>query len=100
MKMVIPSFRSWYRMAQKSRRETGSTPLVGASRKRIRGVQLILTAMPQTAVDHDAAALTAVLADLQTKNLLPEVMLADTAFGSDENVQTAATRSEEDTSEL
>ena len=54
-------------------------------------VQLILTAMPQTAVDHDAAALTAVLADLQTKNLLPEVMLADTAFGSDENVQTAAT---------
>src|ERR1035441_5306101 len=37
MKMVIPSFSNWYRMAQKSRRETGSTPLVGSSRKRIRG---------------------------------------------------------------
>src|ERR1035441_7435777 len=37
MKMVIPSFSSWYRMAQKSRRETGSTPLVGSSRKRICG---------------------------------------------------------------
>ena len=37
MKMVMPSFSSWYRMAQKSRRETGSTPLVGSSRNRIRG---------------------------------------------------------------
>lgn len=53
-------------------------------------VQLILTAIPQTAADHDAPALTPVLADLQAKELLPEVMLADTAYGSDENVQAAA----------
>ena len=53
-------------------------------------VQLILTALPQTAADHDAAALEPVLADLKAKDLLPEAMLADTAFGSDENVQMAA----------
>lgn len=53
-------------------------------------VQLILTALPQTAADHDAAALAPVLADLKEKDLLPEVMLADTAYGSDENVQKAA----------
>jgi hypothetical protein len=54
-------------------------------------VQLILTAIPQTAADHDAPSLTPVLADLQAKDLLPEQMLADTAYGSDENVQAAAT---------
>ena len=53
-------------------------------------VQLILAALPQTAVEHDAAALTPVLADLQKKDLLPEQMLADTHYGSDENVQKAA----------
>jgi Transposase DDE domain len=53
-------------------------------------VQLILTALPQTAADHDANSLTPILADLQAKELLPEVMLADTAYGSDENVQAAA----------
>jgi Transposase DDE domain len=53
-------------------------------------VQLILTAIPQTAADHDALALTPVLADLKAKELLPDVMLADTAYGSDENVQEAA----------
>jgi Transposase DDE domain len=53
-------------------------------------VQLILSAIPQTAAEHDAMALAPVLADLQSKDLLPEVMLADTAYGSDENVQAAA----------
>ena len=53
-------------------------------------VQLILTVIPQTAVDNDANALTPVLADLEKKGLLPEAMLADTAYGSDENVQAAA----------
>jgi hypothetical protein len=53
-------------------------------------VQLILTALPQTAADHDAPSLTPVLADLQAKDLLPAQMLADTAYGSDENVQEAA----------
>ena len=53
-------------------------------------VQLILAALPQTAADHDAPALAPVLADLQAKDLLPEVLLADTHYGSDENVQAAA----------
>jgi hypothetical protein len=53
-------------------------------------VQLILAALPQTAADHDAPSLTPVLADLQAKEMLPEAMLADTTYGSDENVQAAA----------
>ena len=53
-------------------------------------VQLILTVIPQTAAEHDANSLTPVLADLKAKGLLPESMLTDTAYGSDENVQEAA----------
>src|SRR5271156_441829 len=53
-------------------------------------VQLIVAALPQTAVESDAKALVPVLEDLQTRQLLPEEMLADTAYGSDENVQQAA----------
>jgi len=53
-------------------------------------VQLIVSALPQTAADPDADALEPMLRDLQSKSLLPEAMQADTAYGSDENVQTAA----------
>ena len=53
-------------------------------------VQLILAAIPQTAADQDASSLAPVLADLKAKELLPKQMLADTAYGSDENVQEAA----------
>lgn len=53
-------------------------------------VQLIVSALPQTAVESDANALTPVLADLQKRDLLPEEMLADTSYGSDDNVQQAA----------
>lgn len=53
-------------------------------------VQLILSALPQTAADHDANSLTPVLANLKDNNLLPESLLADTIYGSDENVQAAA----------
>lgn len=53
-------------------------------------VQLIVSALPQTAADHDANSLTPVLEDLKKKDLLPDSMLADTAYGSDENVQAAA----------
>jgi len=53
-------------------------------------VQLILAALPQTAVESDPSALEPVLADLKAKELLPKELLADTAFGSDENVQKAA----------
>lgn len=53
-------------------------------------VQLIVSALPQTAVESDAHALLPVLADLQRRDKLPEEMLADTSYGSDENVQAAA----------
>jgi hypothetical protein len=53
-------------------------------------VQLIVAVLPQTASSPDAGALEKVLGDLEKKNLLPETMLADTAFGGDENVQMAA----------
>src|SRR5271156_3304610 len=57
-------------------------------------VQLITSVLPQTAAESDADALLPVLEHLQEQNCLPEEMLADTAFGGDENVQAAA-RSEE-----
>lgn len=53
-------------------------------------VQLIVSAIPQTAADHDANSLAPVLEDLKNNDLLPDSMLADTAYGSDENVQAAA----------
>ena len=53
-------------------------------------VQLIVSALPQTAVESDANALAPVLEDLQARDLLPEEMLADTSYGSDDNVQKAA----------
>jgi DDE family transposase len=53
-------------------------------------VQLIVSALPQTAVESDANALAPVLEDLQKRELLPEEMLADTSYGSDDNVQMAA----------
>jgi Transposase DDE domain len=53
-------------------------------------VQMITAALPQTAVESDAKAPTPMLEDLQTRQLLPEEMLADTAYGSDDNVQQAA----------
>ena len=54
-------------------------------------VQLILSALPQTACEVDGAALLPVLEDLKQKGVLPEEMPADGAYGSDENVQLAAT---------
>lgn len=53
-------------------------------------VQLITSALPQTAVESDACALQPVLEDLATKKLLPETMLADTSYGSDANQRLAA----------
>jgi hypothetical protein len=52
-------------------------------------VQLITAALPQTAASQDADALPEVLGNLKQNDRLPESMLADTAFGSDENVQKA-----------
>jgi DDE family transposase len=53
-------------------------------------VQLITSVLPQTAAESDADALVPVLEHLQEQKRLPETMLADTAFGGDENVQAAA----------
>jgi hypothetical protein len=55
-------------------------------------VQLITGALPQTAAEADGAALVPMLDQLEESKLLPEEMLADTAYGSDENVQAAQAR--------
>jgi hypothetical protein len=52
-------------------------------------VQLITAALPQTASEYDGDALVPVLEQLQRSGLAPEEMLADTHYGSDENVQAA-----------
>jgi hypothetical protein len=51
--------------------------------------QLITCALPQTAAVPDEEAVAPVLADLQASGLLPEQMLGDTHYPSDENVQLA-----------
>jgi hypothetical protein len=53
-------------------------------------VQLITSVIPQTAAESDANAVEEVLDDLTTKGLLPDEMLADTLYASDDNVQRAA----------
>ncbi len=55
-------------------------------------VQLILVALPQTAVESDAHAVAPVLEELAARGHVGHVesILADTGYGSDENVQRAA----------
>ena len=48
--------------------------------------QLITVALPQTASEHDSHAVEPVVGALEKSDTLPEEMLADTAYGSDENV--------------
>jgi Transposase DDE domain len=55
-------------------------------------VQLILEVLPQTAAVPDAGALKPLLESLEQKDRLPETLLADTAFGGDDNVQMAAAK--------
>ncbi len=52
-------------------------------------VQLITCAIPQTAVEQDANAVEEVLQDLTAKDLLPDELLVDTHYTSDDNVQLA-----------
>ncbi len=52
-------------------------------------VQLILCALPQTAVEPDPKALEPVLDYLQESNLLPDQLLVDASYSSDENVERA-----------
>jgi Transposase DDE domain len=55
-------------------------------------VQLITAALPQTACEADGAAVVPMLDQLEESALLPEEMVADTPYCSDENVQAAAGR--------
>lgn len=48
-------------------------------------VQLILSALPETACQSDSAALSIVIDDLKAQGYLPSELLADTAYGGDEN---------------
>lgn len=50
-------------------------------------VQLITAAIPQTAAEHDSNGVEPVLDVLEKNDTMPESMLADTAYGSDDNVQ-------------
>jgi len=52
-------------------------------------VQLITSATVQTAAESDRDSLAPTLEDLEGKGLLPEMLLADTAYGRDENVHLA-----------
>ena len=52
-------------------------------------VQLITSAIVETAAASDAHAVEDVLDDLQANDLSPEEMLADTAYAGDDNVQLA-----------
>jgi len=53
-------------------------------------VELITSALPETAVESDTAAPPKVLEDLKESGLLPKEMFADTHYCGDENVQLAA----------
>jgi hypothetical protein len=55
-------------------------------------VQLITCAIPQTAVEPDSEAVAPVLDALEQTALLPEQLIADTLYCSDENVQRAQQR--------
>jgi len=55
-------------------------------------VQLITSALPQTAAESDAEAVEAVLNDLDASDLVPQELLVDTSYASDENVQKAEAR--------
>ena len=55
-------------------------------------VQLITGALPQSAAEHDGAAVVLMLDQLEDWKFVPEEMLADTLYCGDENVQAAEDR--------
>lgn len=55
-------------------------------------VQLITGALPESAAEPDGAAVAPMLDQLEESELLPAVVLADTLYGGDENVQAAEDR--------
>jgi hypothetical protein len=48
-------------------------------------VQLIVSAIPETACQNDSGAVEAVVDDLKQQDFVPDEMLADTAYGGDDN---------------
>ena len=52
-------------------------------------VQLITSAIAQTAVESDSNVVEGVLGDLKTNDLVPDEMVVDTGYAGDENVQLA-----------
>lgn len=52
-------------------------------------VQLVTSAIPQTACEQDTNAVEKVRDELRESGKLPEQMVADTLYGSDDNVQNA-----------
>ena len=55
-------------------------------------VQLIVGCLPQSAGEQDVNALEPMLEQLQSNHMLPAELAADTAYGSDENHQHAASQ--------
>ncbi len=53
-------------------------------------IQLITAVIPQTGADDDRNAMPVVLAELEDQGLMPEVLLADTHYGSDADQQRCA----------
>lgn len=53
-------------------------------------VELLLSAVPQTAVTTDGESLLPLLEDLAARGQAPQTALVDAIYGSDENVQAAA----------
>ena len=51
---------------------------------------MILGALPETASAADGEAVKPMLDELPYRSVLPEVIIADTAYGGDDNVQFAA----------
>jgi len=49
-------------------------------------VQLITAVLPQTACEPDSAVVRPIIEQLQKSDLVPDEMMADTLYGSDENV--------------
>lgn len=52
-------------------------------------VQLVLDCLPQSAAESDSAAPEQLIENLRRRQLLPDELAADTAYGSDENHQLA-----------
>jgi hypothetical protein len=55
-------------------------------------IQLITSAVPQTASVSDKKSVEVVIDDLERNELLPDEMLSDAAYGSDKNIVDAAKR--------